>query len=164
MTTADLKHLRRWGLVFNVFAGLLVILAVFMMARSAWWDTSRPAPFTYSRNVYYPLAPVCPGGTLQWRSEYTFHMRGEFVTVKIARVLFDVQTRRMVSPDRELEYFVWTSEERDRLQVSAQKYVLPADLPVGQYELRVGASASDSEDTGYRVPFVIPLSCKKEQP
>lgn len=164
MTAVEMKHLNRWGTVFIALLAAMLLTATALMVRQAVGGFDRSAPFTYSRNVYYPLTPVCPGGVLQWRSEYTFHMRGDFVTVKIARVLFDVQARRMVGPDRELEYFVWTSEERGRLQVTAQKYVLPADLPVGQYELRVGASASDSEDTGYRVPFVIPLSCKKEQP
>lgn len=144
-----------------LMSALLAGLAV-AMGRGALENLRHDPVFHYTQDVFTPLAPVCPGDDLQYRSEYRF-TAGDYNAVQIVRVLYDVQRGSIVKPDNEVDWYVWTATDNNRPIATVINYKLPADLKEGNYELRVAASLVDSRSTGYRVPFSIPESCFKNE-
>lgn len=82
----------------------------------------------------------------------------------VARTLWDVAEQRTIVPDRDPSYFVWTDQEQGQPVQRTVRFPLPKTLAVGNYEVRGGASGLNTTAATYRVPFVIPESCKGRAP
>lgn len=140
---------------------VLLFLLGLSLARGAINALERRPTFYYTRDTFPPLAgsgPFCPGGTLQYHSEYVFKA-GDFNAVRIVRVLYDIRAARIVEPDTQEDWYIWTASDHDRPITSVISYKLPTSLPPGEYELRVAASLTDTSAMGYKVPFVVKPGC-----
>lgn len=152
------QQLGRW--MVAAIAGLTV-LAVLLFARNAVSDLRRPAPFAYSKTLYYPLtSPVCPGDTLRWRSEFTVNVAP--VALRVTRNLYDVDEQKIVTFDAAPGWITWMREDIGKSFTFEGSYPLPKTLDPGMYELRTAAGSNVSSVDAYRVPFVIAEDCFKK--
>lgn len=163
MTGEEFRKEQRWTqvIVFGVIACLLLLGAVALT--QSYRHVFRPAPFAFSEEMYLPTQPnLCPGGTLEWKS--TLQVNRTPAVLAVSRTLWDASRQTTVQPDAALDFFVWTDAERGDTLSRVNKLPIPSDLIAGLYELRVGASAFNSDSAVYRVPFAIPTTCFKKEP
>lgn len=140
----------------------LSVLACVTLAAALGWVVARqyvlPPPFTFSQAVYAPLRPnVCPGDTLEWRP--SLRVTRVPTVLAVSRTIWDVTNRRTLQPASTLDFFVWTERDQGETVSRPTRFRLPTELPAGLYEVRVGASAFNSDAAAYRVPFVVKEGC-----
>ncbi|AWN23994.1 hypothetical protein DKM44_12770 [Deinococcus irradiatisoli] len=143
--------------VFALCLAIIFGLLALQLYRSIW----RPPPLAYSADVYLPVqAQVCPGDTLRWKP--TLEISRAPTLLLLARTLWDVEDERTIRPEQTPKYLIWLSIQQGQTLSGETTYTLPADLPVGLYEVRSAATAMNSDAAVYRVPFVIAASCFKK--
>lgn len=161
MNAHDVAHANRIGQMFIWSIAALTVIVMAMLAHNFIRGLNKPAPFAYSKSVYYPLnTPLCPGDTLRWRSEFT--VRDAPTVLRVVRNLFDVDEQRIVTFDQQPNWITWMLEDNGKLFTFEGSYPLPRDLKAGMYELRNSAGSNVSTVDAYRVPFVIAETCFKK--
>lgn len=149
------KKLTAVNLIQLVNALALAGALLFLPARSFM----TPPPFQFTADVYLPVkSALCPGEALEWEPHLVVNRAPTVVAA--SRTIWDVEAHRTVVPARSLSFFVWTERELGRPLDHPARFPVP-ELPPGQYELRAGASAFNSEAAAYRVPFTVPGGCAK---
>lgn len=158
MNAHDVARADRVGQYFIWAMAVLSLIAGGLFLRNVVSDIRRPAPFAYSKNVYYPLnTPVCPGDTLRWRSEFVINDAP--AVLRVARNLYDVDEQKVVTFDQNPNWLNWMAEDIGKTFTFEGSYPIPANLDPGMYELRTSAGSNISTVDAYRVPFVIPETC-----
>lgn len=158
MTGLEVRNVQRWAqaVVWGVMACLLILATLLII--QAYRHVFRPAPFTFSQEIYLPTrGDICPGDVVEFRPRLIVDRVPTLLVV--ARTLWNVSEQRTLVPEVQPKFFIWTEEERGQGVSRAIRYQLPKTLPVGLYEVRGAATAFNSDASTYRVPFVIAASC-----
>lgn len=137
-------------------------LACAALALTLGWVLARqyrdPPPFQFTQAQYLPTRQVvCPGDVLEWRP--SLRVTRVPTMLAVSRTVWDVTGRRTIQPASTLDFFVWTEKDEGETINRPTRFLLPPRLPAGLYEVRVGATAFNSDASAYRVPFVVPTAC-----